>query len=181
MLDFWGVSRLYKLLYKSHWFPWLHSTVLRMGPQPLEMGKQKFGNCPSLISKKSPMVGPTFHGPRKNLSIDHSSIATYWTGSVGIRSHSIFGWIIPLAGPLNLLFFFGDVYKSLKVQRSFVLGTCQFCLYQRSTMNPLTIWSGSRNSHRFWDDLTQKKKQVVEDLPNILFEPKLLELLRFFR
>ena len=33
--------------------------------------------------------GPTGYGPRKKLSISHSSIATYWTGSVGIWSHSI--------------------------------------------------------------------------------------------
>ncbi len=35
-------------------------------------------------SKKSPTVRPTeWTHPGKNLSIDHSSIATYWTGLVG--------------------------------------------------------------------------------------------------
>ena len=33
-------------------------------------------NVPMLIQSKKSSTEPTFHGPRKNLSIDHSSIAT---------------------------------------------------------------------------------------------------------
>ena len=57
-------------------------------------------------SKKSP-TGPTVHGPRKNLSISHSSIATYLVRSVGIRSHSSFWWNewLKLLGFVELVFF----------------------------------------------------------------------------
>ena len=41
-------------------------------------------------SKKSP-TGPTERTPKKTWG-SSSSIATYWTGSVGIRSHSNFWW-----------------------------------------------------------------------------------------
>ena len=131
--SFWGVHQFDATKIKKH-----------------EINKKSEIRCENWTSPRNLQQDRSWTDPEKTW-VSNSSIATSWTGSVGIRSHSIFWWnfskhdVHPWNLTLNL--------KRSPWKRRFLLETIIFRFhveFRGCTSKPISEWGGLHVTARSW-------------------------------